>query len=340
MTKTLARTLVLALLAGTLCAVLPSPAAAARSDAKKLDRMIDKGRKDLSKERYEKALDRFTAADRLAGGSSPEALAGLADAYLGLERYQEAIDSGDRLLKVATDDRQRSKAQNLIALAYFDRARADQMDLRTKRLNERDLSKDTEEEARQRDELHRRADAVQQEFLAAADAFRRVIELTGGKYSVSWENYAEALYQGNRYGAALKVLDQLEAKLPDGAELSEHAARLRSCVEVLAPSDESPVYDLSNLPDGPELAPPRRVYSPTPQYTDVARMNRLQGVVIVQGVITKKGDYICVEVLQGLPLGLTESALETLRTWKFEPATLDGKPVTARYVLTTNFRLQ
>jgi hypothetical protein len=47
-----------------------------------------------------------------------------------------------------------------------------------------------------------------------------------------------------------------------------------------------------------------------------------------------------VEVIKGLPLGLTETAIESLLQWTFEPATLDGKPVAVYYNLTFNFRLQ
>ena len=343
MTKTLAHSLVLALLfSGLVCglaALLPSPARAARSTAEKLDRMIEKGRDDLSKGRYEKALDRFTAADELADGASPEALAGLADAYLGLERYQDAIDSGDRLLKISTDDRQRAKAQNVIALAYFDRAQSDLADLRNHVDTERNPPEDAEEEARVREEKHRRADAVQQEFLAAADAFRRVIEITGGKYSVSWENYAEALYRGNRYGDALKVLDQLEAKLADGAELSEHAAGLRTCVRLLTSDDNSAVYDMGDLPAGSQVVPPKKLYSPNPEYTESARERRIQGHTVTQGIVTKEGNFVCVDTVVGLPLGLTEATDQTLRTWRFEPATLDGEPINMRWTLSTTFSL-
>ena len=34
-----------------------------------------------------------------------------------------------------------------------------------------------------------------------------------------------------------------------------------------------------------------------------------------------------VKVLKDLTLGLTESAMETVKTWRYKPATKDGKPV-------------
>lgn len=52
------------------------------------------------------------------------------------------------------------------------------------------------------------------------------------------------------------------------------------------------------------------------------------------------GDVIQTVRSEVLPLGLTEVAIDALREWTFEPATLDGKPVAVFYNLTFNFRLQ
>ena len=47
----------------------------------------------------------------------------------------------------------------------------------------------------------------------------------------------------------------------------------------------------------------------------------------------------CAGALTGLPHGLTESAEEAVRQWKFEPALRDGEPVAVIYYLTVSFRL-
>jgi TonB family protein len=87
------------------------------------------------------------------------------------------------------------------------------------------------------------------------------------------------------------------------------------------------------------LTAPRAVTTTAPAYTPEAREARIQGVVIVQAIINKEGNVTDVKVLKGLPLGLEESAVETIRTWKFEPATLEGKPVDVYYNLTVNFTI-
>jgi len=98
-------------------------------------------------------------------------------------------------------------------------------------------------------------------------------------------------------------------------------------------------------PEGPihvggDVKAPVKLLEPKPQYTEIARKARIEGVVIVQAIIDKQGSVTNVKVLKGLPMGLAEEAVQAIKRWKFEPATLNGKPVDVYYNLTVNFRLQ
>lgn len=89
-----------------------------------------------------------------------------------------------------------------------------------------------------------------------------------------------------------------------------------------------------------DVTAPRAIQKEAPRYTETARAEGTQGLVILQLVIDDRGQVTEVEVLKGLPYGLTEQAIETARKWKFEPATYQGKPVSVLYNITFNFRLE
>ncbi len=68
-------------------------------------------------------------------------------------------------------------------------------------------------------------------------------------------------------------------------------------------------------------------------------MARVEGKVIVEATIDATGNVTRVRVIQSLPLGLTQAAVDAVKTWRFEPATYSGKPVPVLYNLTVYFRL-
>lgn len=80
---------------------------------------------------------------------------------------------------------------------------------------------------------------------------------------------------------------------------------------------------------GGEVTRPEKIAGAPPVYTVEARKARITGVVILEAVIDEQGNVTDVKVLKGLPGGLDQSAMEAVRTWKFNPATLDGRPVEA-----------
>lgn len=92
--------------------------------------------------------------------------------------------------------------------------------------------------------------------------------------------------------------------------------------------------------DGEDVMAPRAIHKPPPMYTETAREERIQGLVILRLVIDETGRVTDVEVLKGLPYGLTETAMQTVEQWRFEPATHRGKPVSVLYNITINFRLK
>jgi TonB family protein len=56
-------------------------------------------------------------------------------------------------------------------------------------------------------------------------------------------------------------------------------------------------------------------------------------------VIDDSGNVADVKVVRPADRGTDESAAHTLRTWKFKPATKDGKPVPVKVVVEVSFRV-
>lgn len=68
---------------------------------------------------------------------------------------------------------------------------------------------------------------------------------------------------------------------------------------------------------------------PRPSYTDRARMNNVQGTILLLVSFTKAGQIGNILILKGLDSGLNQNAIRAARAMKFQPATEAGVPITA-----------
>ncbi len=91
---------------------------------------------------------------------------------------------------------------------------------------------------------------------------------------------------------------------------------------------------------GGDVKPPILLFRPLPQYTEAARRARIEGVVILELHIDCVGSVTNVEILKGLPMGLSEAAVEVAYRYRWEPATQNGRTVSVFYNVTVNFGLQ
>jgi TonB family protein len=79
---------------------------------------------------------------------------------------------------------------------------------------------------------------------------------------------------------------------------------------------------------------------PDPTYTPEARAHGIEGRVVMLVTITEQGVAEHVDVIDGLEDGLTDQALEAVRSWHFKPAKgKDGKPLATRVPIEIIFRL-
>jgi TonB family protein len=92
------------------------------------------------------------------------------------------------------------------------------------------------------------------------------------------------------------------------------------------------------LPGG-GVSAPHLIYDPEPEYSEEARKQKYQGVVILQVVVGDDGRPHDVRIMRSVGLGLDEKALEAVRTWRFAPGMLNGRPVAVLVNIQVNFRL-
>jgi periplasmic protein TonB len=100
--------------------------------------------------------------------------------------------------------------------------------------------------------------------------------------------------------------------------------------------------------DGPEgiyapgrngVSNPEAIYSPEPSFSDEARKAKHQGIVQLLLVVGKDGRPYGIRVGQTLGMGLDEKAIETVKLWRFRPATLNGQPVATQIAIQVEFHL-
>jgi len=84
---------------------------------------------------------------------------------------------------------------------------------------------------------------------------------------------------------------------------------------------------------------PTILYHEKAKYTEIARINRLEGTVSLSVVFNTSGQITDIRVIRGLPDGLTRRAIHAAQQIRFEPATIDGMPVNLRGTMEFNFNL-
>jgi TonB family protein len=90
---------------------------------------------------------------------------------------------------------------------------------------------------------------------------------------------------------------------------------------------------------GAEVAAPSVLHKVEPEYSEEARIARLQGTVVVQVVIGTDGVAGDARILRGLGLGLDEQAIEAIGQWQFKPGVKDGQPVPVAATIEVNWHL-
>ena len=86
-------------------------------------------------------------------------------------------------------------------------------------------------------------------------------------------------------------------------------------------------------------SPPRKTWSVTPEYPRLARLRRIQGIVILQVTVGRQGEVADLSVLRSAE-GLDEAAVEAARQWRYQPTIMNGRPVSVIFTDTVMFQIE
>jgi TonB family protein len=127
------------------------------------------------------------------------------------------------------------------------------------------------------------------------------------------------------------------------------AFRFRSAgqpaIEILTRSESS-----TPPAEPPQVTAPRKIrvssgvaaglliHKVDPDYPLNAKMNHIQGDVVIQCTMSKEGETVEARIVSGDPQ-LAQSALEAVKQWKYKPFLLNGDPVEVETTVTIKFHL-
>jgi TonB family protein len=90
---------------------------------------------------------------------------------------------------------------------------------------------------------------------------------------------------------------------------------------------------------GKAVVEAKLISSTPPVYPPQARQSNIEGDVLVAAEIDATGRVVGAKATAG-PVFLRQAAVDAVRRWKYEPATIDGRPSSAHLTLRIQFRLK
>ncbi|HEY4678498.1 MAG TPA: energy transducer TonB [Candidatus Angelobacter sp.] len=85
--------------------------------------------------------------------------------------------------------------------------------------------------------------------------------------------------------------------------------------------------------------PPVAISTPEPSFPKGARDARQQAVSVITVIVNNEGNVVSAQALGSDAYGFARTTLDTVNTWRFKPATCNGRPVAAEMNIEMDFRL-
>ena len=139
-----------------------------------------------------------------------------------------------------------------------------------------------------------------------------------------------------RHSASVQANGETEPEL----ELSNETLSTGNSLSTnFSESSKQPAAPAAVVPVGGDVKPARLISSVPPSYPALAKTQHVAGDVRVDALVDATGRVTTMKVVSG-PSLLHQAAMDALRQWKYQAATLDGKAVPMHLTVTIQFRLQ
>jgi TonB family protein len=84
--------------------------------------------------------------------------------------------------------------------------------------------------------------------------------------------------------------------------------------------------------------PPKLIKEVSPVFPEIARVARIEGLVILEAKVDKDGKVREARVLRSIPL-LDQAAIDAVKQWEYEPFLVNGEPMAFILTVTVSFKL-
>lgn len=253
---------------------------------------------------------------------------------------EQSVEYGVGLVKLAELEQRRDRMAGSDLLAQAAQILGDRPEA-ARALTDLGLAAMTRKDYTQAFTYYQQAQLVDPEHPAMALMWMAVVRQTEKNADEAERLYQSALAAKDTQPADSAVIMRVysgflrqQSREDEAKQSEDRASALQKDSAKPMPTMPAGVYRI-----GKGVLAPVPLYKPEPEYSEAARVARLQGTVVVRVVIGTDGRAQDARIQRELGLGLDENALEAISQWKFKPGTREGEPVPVAAVIEVNFRL-
>jgi TonB family protein len=161
--------------------------------------------------------------------------------------------------------------------------------------------------------------------------------ISPGEYSVEVEKPGFALYHQQKFALGPKVKGQELSVVLEPGEVIENIDVTALEIPGTAKPEEPRRPQRIRVGGLVEATKLREMKHPV--YPEGARKRGVQGVVLLQAVISMQGEPLSLKMISSPDPDLAQAAIEAVEQWRYEPTLLNGDPIEVVTTIAVRFRL-